>query len=215
MIANNSVSIIILIILAGALPFLAVTITAFAKISIVLFIVRSALGVQQAPPNIVMYSISLILSLYVAMPVLGDMYHQLEIRDFDFQNVDDWMEAATAATVPLKAFLSSHTDPTQSAFFRDSATTIWGDKYGSHADPNSLMIMVPSFLLTELTKAFEIGFLLYLPFMAIDIIVTTVLVALGMMMVSPTVISIPFKLMLFIFLDAWTKIAHGLILSYA
>ena len=80
---------------------------------------------------------------------------------------------------------------------------------------DSLAVLVPSFLLSELTRAFEIGFLLYLPFMAIDIIVTTILVALGMMMVPPTTISIPFKLMLFVFLDGWTKLVHGLILTYA
>ena len=93
--------------------------------------------------------------------------------------------------------------------------SIWGQKYAAAASASSLQILVPSFLLSEMKRAFEIGFLLYLPFVAIDLIVTTVLVALGMMMVPPNTVSIPFKLMLFILLDGWTKVVHGLILSYA
>ncbi|MCB1454841.1 MAG: type III secretion system export apparatus subunit SctR [Nitratireductor sp.] len=215
MIGDNSFGIIALLLTTAFLPMLAVTVTAFAKIAVVIFIVRNALGIQQLPPNIILYALSLILAVYVAMPVLQQGYGELEARNFEFGSFEEWRDAGQAMAVPLKAFLVKHTDPEQLAFFRNSTTTIWGEKYAAGASETDFTMLVPSFLLSELTRAFEIGFLLYLPFVAIDLIVTTVLVALGMMMVPPTTISIPFKLMLFVFLDGWTKLVQGLILSYA
>jgi type III secretion protein R len=215
MFEENSFGLIILLIGTAFLPLVAVTVTAFAKIAVVIFIVRNALGIQQLPPNIILYGLSLILSFYVAMPVLNDAYSRLEELGFDFETFGDWQVAGETALVPLKEFLLRHTDPKQLAFFSSSTTTIWGEELAAATDKESMAVLVPSFLLSELTRAFEIGFLLYLPFMAIDIIVTTILVALGMMMVPPTTISIPFKLMLFVFLDGWTKLVHGLILTYA
>lgn len=215
MIAENTFGIVALLIGTALLPILAVTVTAFAKIAVVIFILRSALGIQQLPPNIILYSLSLILSIYVAMPVLNDAYATLEARNFQMETLEEWREAGTAAAEPLKAFLLKHTDPEQLAFFQSSTTAIWGEAHALKADQNSMTMLVPAFLLTELTKAFQIGFLLYLPFVAIDLIVTTILVALGMMMVPPTTVSIPFKLMLFVFLDGWSKIVQGLILTYA
>ncbi|MEZ5792463.1 MAG: type III secretion system export apparatus subunit SctR [Nitratireductor sp.] len=215
MIGDNSFGIVALLLTTAFLPILAVTVTAFAKIAVVIFIVRNALGIQQLPPNIILYALSLILAVYVAMPVLQQGYMELEARNFEFRSFDEWREAGLAVSVPLKEFLTKHTDPTQLAFFQNSTTTIWGEKFAATAGDKDFSMLVPSFLLSELTRAFEIGFLLYLPFVAIDLIVTTILVALGMMMVPPTTISIPFKLMLFVFLDGWTKLVHGLILSYA
>ena len=214
MFGDNSFGIIILLLGTAFLPMLAVTVTAFAKISVVIFIVRQALGIQQLPPNIILYGLSLILSVYVAMPILNEIYTVLEADGFNYQTLDDWMAAGEKSMVPLKEFLLKHTDPKQLEFFNASTTQIWGEGLASTTSKDSMTVLVPSFLLSELTKAFEIGFLLYLPFMAIDIIITTLLVALGMMMVPPTTISIPFKLMLFVFLDGWTKLVHGLILTY-
>lgn len=214
MIAENSFGIIALLLATAFLPLLAVTVTAFAKISIVIFIVRNALGIQNLPPNIILYSLSLILSIYIAAPVLADAYAVFEERNFELVTLRDWEEAGAAAAEPLRAFLLKHTDMEQMAFFERAAVSIWGERLSSSIEPGSLATLIPSFLISELTKAFQIGFLLYLPFMAIDLIITTILVALGMMMVPPTTISIPFKLMLFVFLDGWTKIVQGLILSY-
>lgn len=215
MIAENSFGIVILLLGTAFLPLVAVTVTAFAKIAVVIFIVRNALGIQQLPPNIILYGLSLILSVYVAMPVLNEAYTRLEVIGFQYQTLDEWQNAGQIAMEPLKEFLLKHTDPKQLAFFQNSTTTIWGEGLAAKTPDDSMAVLVPSFLLSELTRAFEIGFLLYLPFMAIDIIITTLLVALGMMMVPPTTISIPFKLMLFVFLDGWTKLVHGLILTYA
>ena len=215
MFEDNSFGIVVLLLATAFLPMIAVTVTAFAKIAVVIFIVRNALGIQQLPPNIILYGLSLILSVYVAMPVLNESFNRLEDTGFQYESFEEWREAGDIAVGPLKDFLIKHTDPKQLEFFTNSTTTIWGEGLAATADRNSMSILVPSFLLSELTRAFEIGFLLYLPFMAIDIIVTTLLVALGMMMVPPTTISIPFKLMLFVFLDGWTKLVHGLILTYA
>ncbi len=215
MMADNSFGIVVLLMTTAFLPILAVTVTAFAKIAVVIFIVRNALGIQQLPPNIILYALSLILAVYVAMPVLHQGYEALEARNFQFNSLAEWQEAGDTVGVPLREFLTKHTDNEQLAFFKNSTTTIWGEKYAANVSETAFTILVPSFLLTELTRAFEIGFLLYLPFVAVDLIVTTVLVALGMMQVPPTTIAVPFKLMLFVFLDGWTKLIHGLILSYA
>ncbi|MEZ5840535.1 MAG: type III secretion system export apparatus subunit SctR [Hyphomicrobiales bacterium] len=213
--ADNSFGIIILLVAMAFLPLVAVTVTAFAKISVVIFIVRNALGIQQLPPNIILYGLSLILSVYIAMPVLTQSYQSVRETGMAFQSFEEWEEAGTLAVSPLRTFLKKHTDDKQLAFFLKSTDKIWGNDQSNEASADDLAIIVPAFLLSELTRAFEIGFLLYLPFMAIDIIVTTILVALGMMMVPPTTIAIPFKLMLFVFVDGWTKIVQGLILTYS
>ena len=213
--AENSFGIILILLATAFLPLLAVTVTAFAKIAIVIFIVRNAIGVQQLPPNIILYGLSLILAAFIATPVIGDAFAAVQAQQFQFQEFQDYQEAAEAASEPLRAFLQRHADEQQIGFFVESTRSIWGERYSQGVDAESMFVLVPSFLLSELTAAFEIGFLLYLPFMAVDIIVTTILVALGMMMVPPTTIAIPFKLMLFVFLDGWTRIVQGLILSYA
>jgi type III secretion protein R len=176
--------------------------------------VRNALGIQQLPPNIIVYGLALILSVYIAMPVLDDAWRAVRDANLSFRTFADWEEAATRGMAPLQAFLRRFTDDKQLAFFMQSTARIWGTDRALQISETNLSILVPAFLLSELTRAFEIGFLLYLPFMAIDIVVTTVLVALGMMQIQPTTIAIPFKLMLFVFVDGWTKIVQGLVLTY-
>lgn len=212
---ENSFGFIILLLGTAALPLVAVTMTSFAKIAIVIFIVRNALGIQQLPPNIILYGLALILSVYIATPLINEAYAAVERIDYQLTTFEDYQQLGAAVAEPLRAFLLRHTDPQQTQFFFNTTTNIWGERYAQTADPEAFTIIVPSFLISELTKAFKIGFLLYLPFVAIDIVVTTILVALGMMMVPPTTISIPFKLMLFVFLDGWTKLVQGLVLSYA
>ena len=213
--AENSFGIIVILLATAFLPLLAVTVTAFAKVAVVIFIVRNAVGVQQLPPNIILYSLSLILAAFIAAPVVGDAFAIVQQQQFAFEEFGDYQEAAQLASAPLREFLTRHADEAQLGFFLESTRSIWGERYSQGVDAESIFVLVPAFLLSELTAAFEIGFLLYLPFMAVDIIVTTILVALGMMMVPPTTIAIPFKLMLFVFLDGWTRIVQGLILSYS
>ena len=213
--AENSFGIIALVFFMAFLPLIAVTVTAFAKIAIVLMIVRNATGLQNLPPNVVMYGLAIILSAYIAFPIVSDSFERVQNTVPALETAEDWIKAGEEGSAPLKEFLKKHADEKQTAFFLSSTRKIWGDKYADDATPDDLVILVPSFLLSELTKAFEIGFLLFLPFIAIDIIVTTVLIALGMMMVPPSTIAIPFKLMLFVFVEGWSKIVQGLLLTYA
>ncbi len=212
----NGSSFNLMLLVAGMafLPMLAVSVTAFTKFSVVVMILRNALGIQQLPPNIVVYSISVLLSAYIALPMLSDIYHKVDTANLSYKTMSDYTEAADIASAPLKGFLSKHADAKQVAFFLQSTRKIWPEETGLKATEKDLTILIPAFLLTQLTQAFEIGFLLYLPFLAIDIVVTAILVALGMMMVPPSSISIPFKLMLFVFVDGWSKLVQGLILTY-
>lgn len=211
---DNTFGLLGLVAAMAFLPMMAVTMTAFAKVAIVIFIVRNALGIQQLPPNIIVYSLALILSVYVAMPMLDEAYGSIKEANLAYRTFADWEEAWRRGVSPITGFLRKFTDDKQLAFFMASTGKIWGAEKTLEITETSLSVLVPSFLLSELTRAFEIGFLLYLPFMAIDIIVTTILVALGMSQMQPTTIAIPFKLMLFVFVDGWTRIVQGLILTY-
>jgi type III secretion protein R len=211
--SDNSYGVLVLLAAVGFLPLIAVTVTAFAKVSIVLMLVRNALGLQQVPPNIVVYSLAVIISAFVALPVGNEALLAIKGLGLEYKTLDDWMAAAEVGSAPLKQFLQRYTDPTQIDFFEAAANRIWsGTVTASRTD---FAILAPSFLLSEMTSAFVMGFKLFLPFMAIDIIVTTILVALGLNMVQPTTIALPFKLMLFVFLDGWSKIVQGLVMSYS
>jgi type III secretion protein R len=199
----------------GLMAFVVVTTTAFMKISIVLFLVRNALGAQQVPPNIVLYGAALILTVYISSPVAEQVFQRATDPQLTYQTVDDWMKAGKRAQEPVRDYLQRFTSPEQRQFFLDATQRVWPEGARGSAGPDDLQILVPSFLISELKRAFEIGFLLYLPFIVIDLVVTTILMAMGMSMVSPTVISIPFKLFLFIAIDGWSRLMHGLVLSYA
>ncbi|BAU89952.1 RhcR protein [Methylorubrum populi] len=199
----------------GLMAFVVVTTTAFMKISIVLFLVRNALGAQQVPPNIVLYGAALILTVYISSPVAEQVFQRAADPQLTYQTLDDWMTAGKRAQEPVRDYLSRFTSPEQRQFFLDATQRVWPEGARGSAGPDDLQILVPSFLISELKRAFEIGFLLYLPFIVIDLVVTTILMAMGMSMVSPTVISIPFKLFLFIAIDGWSRLMHGLVLSYA
>ncbi|CAO4155376.1 Surface presentation of antigens protein SpaP [Methylorubrum aminovorans] len=199
----------------GLMAFVVVTTTAFMKISIVLFLVRNALGAQQVPPNIVLYGAALILTVYISSPVAEQVFQRATDPQLTYQTVDDWLTAGKRAQEPVRDYLQRFTSPEQRQFFLDATQRVWPEGARGSAGPDDLQILVPSFLISELKRAFEIGFLLYLPFIVIDLVVTTILMAMGMSMVSPTVISIPFKLFLFIAIDGWSRLMHGLVLSYA
>ncbi|WP_416068725.1 type III secretion system export apparatus subunit SctR (plasmid) [Rhizobium sp. YTUHZ045] len=199
----------------GLLVLALVTTTAFIKISVVLFLVRNALGTQTIPPNIVLYAAALILTIFISAPVVEQTYERVADPKFRYQTFDDWVNAAKEGREPLHDYLKKFTNEEQSRFFLSSTEKIWPGEMRDRTTPDDFAILVPSFLISELKRAFEIGFLLYLPFIVIDLIVTTILMAMGMSMVSPTVISVPFKLFLFVAIDGWSRLMHGLILSYA
>jgi type III secretion protein R len=214
-VSGTTVNLLLLVAAMAFLPLLAVAVTAFTKISVVLMILRNALGIQQLPPNIVVYSIAVILSAYVAAPMLQEMYGRVDKARINFSTASDYVEAATLAQGPLRAFLNKHVSERDAQFFVEATAKIWPEGTRAPVQRDDLAALVPAFLIGELTRAFQIGFLLYLPFLAVDIVVTAILSALGMMMVSPSNIAIPFKLLLFVTIEGWTKLLQGLILSYA
>lgn len=211
---TDIIPIILLVAAVGLIPLVVVTMTGFLKISIVLFLIRNALGVQQSPPNLVLYGIALILTVYVTTPLVGDIYRLAEAHPMDFQTVEGIKAAADVLKPPLEAHLARFTDDNEKNFFLQATEGIWSEEARASVTKDDLIVLVPSFVSSELTRAFEIGFLLYLPFLVVDLVVSNILMAMGMMMVSPTLISIPLKIFLFVAVDGWSRLMHGLILSY-
>jgi type III secretion protein R len=199
----------------GLLIFAVVATTAFLKITIVLLLVRNAMGVQQVPPNIVVYVVSLILTVYISAPVSDQIYRQLTSPGLEYRTFDDLTKAAAQVREPIRAQLQRLTTEDERQFFLSATRQVWPEEMRQRVGADDLTILIPSFMISELKRAFEIGFLLYLPFITIDLVVTTILMAMGMMMVSPTIISVPFKLFLFIAVDGWSRLMHGLVLSYS
>jgi len=196
------------------IPFLVVMVTAFAKLIIVFFIIRNALGIQQIPPNMVLYGITIILTVYISMPLLSEIYRAANDPSLDYTKTQSWVTVTGRAREPFRQYLAKYTEQRQRAFFFNSTRKLWPPEVRDQVTSDDLAILIPAFTVSELTRAFEIGFLLYLPFIAIDLIVSNILLAMGMMMVSPLTISLPFKLFLFVVVDGWTRLIQGLVLSY-
>ena len=199
----------------GLIPFVVVTTTAFLKISVVLFLVRNALGTQQTPPTLVMYAIAIVLTAYVSAPLASEIYAKLTAPDVNFSTAAGLQAAGASIVGPLRASLERFTPVQERDFLLSAAQRIWPPDFYRQASPDDLLIVIPAYVVSELTRAFQTGFLLYLPFIAVDLIVSNVLMAMGMVMVSPLVISTPFKIFLFVLVSGWTRLLHGLVLSYA
>jgi flagellar biosynthetic protein FliP len=187
--------VLILMTLVGLLPTLLLMMTCFTRFIIVLSLLRQALGLQQTPPNRILIGIALSLTLLVMRPVWLNIYDHAVVP---FENDQITLpQALTTAATPLKRFMLAQTNKKAMA----QIMTIGGAK-GEAADQD-LSIVVPAFVLSELKTAFQIGFMIYIPFLVIDLIVASVLMAMGMMMLSPLIVSLPFKLMLFVLIDGW------------
>lgn len=211
----NLLAVLVAITALGTLTFVAVTMTSFIKISVILFILRNALGVQQTPPNLVLYGIALLLTGYVMAPVATKVYAETTAPGQHYATFADFSAIAARAEVPAKQFMLRFTSPGEREFFTAATARVWGPDSGLSATPDDMLVVVPSFVLSELRRAFEAGFLLYLPFIAVDLVTTAVLMAMGMSAVSPTTISVPFKLFLFVAIEGWTRLMHGLVLGYS
>lgn len=210
----DELNLIVGLALLALLPFIAVMATSFVKLAVVFSLLRNALGVQQIPPNMAMYGLAIILSIYVMAPVgfaTQDYLRQNEVSLAKAESVEKFLDEGIA---PYRDFLKKQIKPREHTFFIDSTKQLWPSKYADRLEPDSLLILLPAFTVSELSRAFEIGFLIYLPFIAIDLIISNILLAMGMMMVSPMTISLPFKLLLFVLLDGWARLTHGLVISY-
>lgn len=198
-------------------PYMAVMITAFTKLVVVFSLLRNALGLQQTPPNIVLNGLAIILSVYVMYPVGLSMSRHADAvlgpRDEPPQ-LSELLEVADEIKEPLRDFLVKHTAVSERQFFLKTARRLLPEEQRADVQIDDLLVVVPAFTVSELARAFQIGFLIFLPFLVIDLVVASTLQALGMMMLSPTTISLPFKLLLFVILDGWSRLIHGLVLTY-
>ncbi|WP_449567396.1 flagellar type III secretion system pore protein FliP [Lelliottia nimipressuralis] len=199
---NVKIEILILMTLLGLLPVMVLMMTCFTRFIIVLAILRQALGLQQSPPNKILTGIALALTLLVMRPVWTTIYDEAIVP---FQNDEITMKQAFGkAETPLKNYMLAQTSNKAMAQMMDIAK-VTGDPR-----EQDLTVVTPAYLLSELKTAFQIGFMIYIPFLVIDLIVASILMAMGMMMLSPLIVSLPFKLMLFVLCDGWTLIVGTL-----
>ena len=207
-------SALLTVVLLALAPFVAVMLTSFTKIVVVLSLLRNALGVQQVPPNLVLNGLAMILTIYVMYPVGSDVTDIVVESGIDIESSEDLIELVDVAKEPVREFLVRHSDELERSFFDATIDLMADGRESRRAAPEDFVVLVPAFTVSELTEAFQIGFLIYLPFIVIDLVVSNILMALGMVMLSPTLVSLPFKLLLFVAVEGWAKLAHGLVLSY-
>jgi type III secretion protein R len=264
-VANPVVMVIVLGALALA-PFIVIMLTSFVKISVVLSILRNALGTQQVPPNQIITGLSFVLTIFIMVPVVRQMYDTVgavaNSKDiFSEASVKSIFDASKKAKEPLRHFLSKHAQAKDRELFMDLATRLEysaAEKAQASAptaqsaastdnsppapaqastlptpaapqaakpaakpnvdvprpDKEDFQVLMPAFVTSQLKEAFEVGFLIFVPFIVVDMVVANILLAMGMQMLSPSVISLPFKLLLFVVVDGWFLIVRGLVLSY-
>ena len=209
----------------GALSLLSfglVMLTSFVKIAVVLSVLRSALGTPQIPPTLVVTGLAFVLSAYVMSPVARESLRRAEpgITELRAGKGTAAEQAATllrvgrTAAEPLRAFLKRHAHQRERATFLGLARRMHKPADRARIGPDDFLVLVPAFLITELKEAFIIGFFLFVPFLVIDLVVANILLALGMHMLSPTTISLPFKFLLFVLVDGWHLLTRGLLGGY-
>ncbi len=202
---SRVVQIILLITVLGVAPAILLTCTAFTKIVVVLSLTRSALGTQSVPPNQVLVGLALFLSLFVMGPTLDEMQREGLTPYLDGRKSGE--QAYRDASDPLREFMLKHTRPEEIALMTKAA----GVPPPKDAASVELRTLVPAFVLSELRAAFIIGFVIFVPFLVVDIVVSAILMSLGMVMLPPSLISLPFKLLLFVLVDGWSLIVTTLL----
>ena len=211
-------------VLAGIalLPFAIMLLTSFVKMIIVLALLRNALGIQQTPPNQVLNGIALLLTIYVMFPVGLSMYESAQnvIKKAPSGAVFSGETAAYIITIvdkakePMRSFLQKNSYDKHQKSFYQLAYRLFPEPYRSELKPTNFIILIPSFITSQLKGAFEIGVLIYLPFFVIDLVTSNILLAMGMMMLSPLTIALPIKLLLLVMIDGWTILVQGLVLTF-
>lgn len=209
--------------LLSLLPFIVMILSSFLKIVVVLSLLRSALGVQQAPPNQIINGVAFMLSLFVMYPTGLKMYDAAQTATSQIKAPDSIispesstyiLNIAQAAGGPLQDFLKKNSIIKHQALFYRIAYRTLPDNYKQNIKPDDLMILIPAFITSQLKEAFEIGVLIYIPFFVIDLVTSNILLAMGMMMLSPVTISMPLKLFLLVMLDGWTMLIEGLVSTF-
>jgi type III secretion protein R len=215
-----------MLIVLGALamvPFIVMMVTSFVKIAVVLALIRNALGTQQVPPNVIITGLATILTIYIMVPVGYDVYRAA--GSIINQGTNQPMlsqasikllgEATAVGKEPVRAFLMKHVHSKERELFYNLALKLrTNEEDRAEVKDDDFVNIIPAFVVSELSDAFKIGFILFLPFLVIDLVIANVLLALGMFQISPITISLPFKLLLFVLVDGWHIVAKGLILGY-
>jgi type III secretion protein R len=214
------------VVIAGLslLPFAIMLLTSFLKMVIVLSLLRQALGVQNSPPNQVINGMALLMAIYVMFPTCLSMYKEAEtyIESAAPKNGDILSEASVEYLIgvldkgkePMRKFLVKNTIPKHTNYFYQLAKQKFPPPFKNELKPNDFIILVPAYITSEVKGAFEIGVLIYLPFFVIDLVTSNILLAMGMMMLSPLTIALPLKLLLLVMVDGWTLIVEGVVLTY-
>ncbi|MGN0006015.1 MAG: flagellar type III secretion system pore protein FliP [Candidatus Gastranaerophilaceae bacterium] len=189
------------------LPFVFTCMTSFMRYAIVFSFLKQAMGTQSIPPTIVLIGLSLIMTFYS----MGGVFQSMWDAAYEpYQKSGSMVEAVVEGSKPLKEFMMKNTREQDMAYFLEKSR----GKAPESPDDITIWEVAPAFILSELKTAFEIGFIIYIPFIVLDMVVANVLLALGMFMLSPTIISLPFKLLIFIAVDGWSLVVHGLAGSY-
>lgn len=210
----NPIGLIVTVASLSVLPLVAVTCTSFLKISAVLLILRNAIGVQQVPSNMVLYGISMVMTLLVMGPILTDAGQRFAPNGQMPVTGVEVLESINSSVPPFKRFMLSNMNPDYLNSFHETAQK-FQKKYNSPpVEKTDLFVVLPAFVASELSEAFRIGLYLYLPFVIIDLAVSNALMALGMMMVSPMSLTVPAKIVLFVAVEGWAKVLQGLVNSY-
>lgn len=214
----------VLLSLLSLLPFIIMILTSFLKLVVVLSLLRTALGVQQAPPNQVINGVAFLLSLFIMYPTGIKMYDAAQGVITNQAATPDSLlspnsstyviEVANAAREPLRDFLKRNSSPKHQALFYRLIYRGLPESYRETLKPDDFIVLVPSFITGQLKDAFEIGVLIYIPFFVIDLVTSNILLAMGMMMLSPVTISMPLKLFLLVMLDGWTLLIEGLVKTF-
>ena len=200
------------------IPFVVMMATSFVKISVVLSIVKNALGTQQIPPAAVITGLSVVLTIYIMGPVGTRMYEDAKAsfenrsKTFSAGSIDDLADAMEAGKGPLKNFLKNNAGEQELTMLAELAVKRWGST--TAVSPTDMIVLVPAFVLTQLREGFRIGFLIFVPFLVIDLVIVNVLLALGMGMLPPMTITMPLKILIFVMSDGWALLARGLVESF-
>ncbi|RDD62583.1 flagellar type III secretion system pore protein FliP [Ferruginivarius sediminum] len=206
--SSRIIQIIALVTVLSLAPSILVMVTSFTRIIVVLSFLRSALGIQQTPPNSVLISLALFLTAFIMMPTMQTIYDEALVPLVN-EDVGE-LEAVDRAAQPVRAFMLDHVRGEDLRLFIDMADV--GEVEEPQATP--MRALIPAFMISELRRAFEIGFLMYLPFLIIDMVVASILMSMGMLMLPPVLISLPFKLIFFVLVDGWHLVAGSLVQSY-
>jgi type III secretion protein R len=212
----SDISLIALLAFSTLLPFLIACGTCYIKFSIVFVMVRNALGLQQIPSNMTLNGVALILAFFVMMPVVKDGYQQYQLENVNGEDLNSITNYVEHGLDSYRSYLTKYSDPALTKFFEQAQYHRDQDNTDTAVDEEqpSMLALLPAYALSEIKSAFKIGFYLYLPFVVIDLLVSSILLALGMMMMSPVTISVPIKLVLFVVLDGWTLLSKGLVMQY-